>query len=86
MKEGYIDKIKATKYLEYLNRKYDEWYIHPNKKYRDGIENEVQSMAMCWDDTIYMWLNEGKATGLFEPGFFETDMLRAMRMLREVVK
>ena len=79
-----IDKTKAIQYLKYLDEKYTEWYTHPKKKDRDRIEKEVRYMANIWDDTIYIWLNEGRASGLFEPGFFESDLIRSIQMLREV--
>lgn len=79
-----IDKHKASQYLEYLERKYTEWYTHPQRKDRARIENEIRSIVHFWDDTIYIWLNEGRAAGLFEPGFFETDIKRSMQMLKEV--
>ena len=80
-----IDKNKAVHYLEYLEEKYTEWYTHPKKNDRDRIENEVRSMAQFWDDTIYIWLNDGRASGLFESGFFQPDLMRSMRMLKEVI-
>ncbi len=86
MKQYDIDDKKATQYLDYLERKYTEWYVHPKKKDRTRIENEVRSMADHWDDSIYIWLNEGKASGLFEPGFFETDIMRSMQMLGKIVR
>ena len=79
-----IDKTKAAQYLEYLDEKYTEWYTHPKKADRERIENVIRSVANHWDDTIYIWLNDGRASGLFEPEFFESDMLRSMQMLKEV--
>ena len=81
-----IDKVKAAQYLEYLEGKYTEWYTHPKKKDRERIENDIRSMVNHWDDTIYIWLNEGRASGLFEPGFFQSDLMRSMQMLREITK
>lgn len=80
-----IDKEKAIQYLEYLDRMYTEWYTHPKKKDRSRIENEIRTTANCWDDTIYIWLNNGNASGLFEPGFFESDLRRSIQMLKEYI-
>ncbi len=80
-----IDKKKAIQYLEYLNRKYTEWYTHPKKNDQNRIENEIRSTSNCWDDTIYIWLNDGRASGLFKSGFFQSDMMRAMEMLSQVI-
>ena len=54
------------------------------KKDRDRIENEVRSAANLWDDTIYIWLNDGRASGLFESGFFQSDLMRSIQVLKEV--
>lgn len=80
-----IDKEKAIQYLEYLDRMYTGWYTHPKKKDRSRIENEIRTTANCWDDTIYIWLNNGNASGLFEPGFFESDLRRSIQMLKEYI-
>lgn len=80
-----IDKNKASQYYEYLNEKYAEWCTHPLKKDRERIETEIRYIAENWDDTIYIWLNDGRASGLFEPGFFESDIQRCFSMLKEIV-
>lgn len=79
-----MDKEKAKEYYRYLEEKYTEWYTHPNQ--RTHISSEIYSTAMCWDDEIYLHLSEGNATGLFEHGFFESDIQRAIRLLKEIIE
>lgn len=44
----------------------------------------MRSVANLWDDQIYIWLNDGRASGLFEAGFFQSDLIRSIQMLKEV--
>lgn len=78
-----MDKIKAKEYYDYLNRKYTEWYANP--KQQSKIANEIYSTAMNWDDEIYLFLNDNRATGLFEHGFFESDIAKAFSLLKEII-
>lgn len=78
-----MDKDKAKEYLRFIDEKYTEWYTHP--KERTKIAEEIRSVANNWDDEIYLLLNEGRATGLFEHGFFESDIERAFMMLKDIV-
>lgn len=79
-----MDKQKAKEYLDYLDEHYSEWYIHP--KLRSKIASEIRKESKLWDDEIYLHLSDGNANGLFEPGFFETDLQKAFRLLREIVE
>ena len=79
------DKEKAAEYLTYLDWKYMEWLSHPKKKDRSVIENEIRTVANLWDDTIYIVLNQGRASGLFEPSFFQSDIQRSLSLLRKII-
>lgn len=78
-----MNKELAKEYLDYLDRKYTEWYTHP--KQRSAIQSEIYLYANRWDDEIYLHLNDGRASGLFEHGFFESDIEKAFRLLQEIV-
>lgn len=78
-----MDKEKAKKYLKFLEDKYTEWYTHP--KQQSKIVSEIYVTAESWDDEIYLYLNDGRARGLFEHGFFESDIHKAIEKLREIV-
>lgn len=78
-----MDKVKAKEYYDYLDRKYTEWYTHP--KQQSKIAAEICSEAMRWDDEIYLFLNDDRAAGLFEPGFFKSDIQKALELLKEII-
>lgn len=78
-----MDKNKAKEYYNYLDEKYTEWYTHP--KQRSAIETEIYKAAMQWDVDIYVYLRDGRATGLFETGFFESDIQKAFELLEEII-
>lgn len=78
-----IDKTKAIQYLEYLEEKYTEWYTHPQQ--RPTIETEIYEAAMQWDVDFYASLRNGRATGLFESGFFQSDVQEAFERLKEII-
>ena len=43
-------------------------------------------LAVCTLSEIYLHLSEGNATGLFERGFFESDIQRAFKLLKEIIE
>ena len=69
--------------LKYLEDKYTEWYTHP--KQQSKIAGEIYETAMQWDDEIYDYLSPNNAAGLFEHGFFESDIHNTIEKLREIV-
>lgn len=68
-------------YLKQYDREYS---LAKNSKERDRIENNVRSFAEGIDDEIYSELNNNAASGLFAPGFFESDMDKSLRLLQNV--
>ena len=78
-----MDKDKAKEYYSYLDSRYTEWYCNP--KQRSSIEEEICRAAMQWDVDIYTHLNDGRATGLFKHGFFQSDIQKAFSLLKELI-
>ena len=78
-----MDKEKAKEYYRYLDEKYTEWFTHPKK--RPAIETEVYKAAMQWDVGFYASIRNGRATGLFESGFFESDVQETLKRLKEIL-
>lgn len=78
-----MNKEKAKEYYRYLDEKYTEWYTHP--KQRPAIEAEIYQAAMQWDVDFYASLREGRAKGLFESGFFESDIQETFKRLKEII-
>lgn len=66
----------------YLKQYDAEYFSARNRKEKDRIENNVRNFAEGIDDEIYLELNNNAASGLFSPGFFESDMANALRLLR----
>ena len=78
-----MDKNKAQDYYRYLDEKYTEWYTHP--KMRPAIEAEIYKAAMQWDAGFYASIRNGRDTGLFESGFFESDVQETFKQLKEIL-
>lgn len=78
-----MDKNKAQDYYRYLDEKYTEWYTHP--KMRPAIEAEIYKAAMQWDAAINAQLRNGRGAGLFESGFFQSDVLESFEYLRGII-
>ena len=55
-------------------------------KDRLKIASEIYDDAMRWDDEIYLYLNDNRSTGLFEHGFFESDIQKAFRLLKKIIE
>ena len=68
-------------YLKQYDREYS---LAKNSEERDRIENNVRNFAEGLDDEIYLELNNNAASGLFAPGFFESDMDKSLRQLQNV--
>ena len=68
----------------YLKQYYREYSLAKNSEERDRIENNVRNFAEGLDDEIYLELNNNAASGLFAPGFFESDMDKSLRQLQNV--
>lgn len=80
-----MDKDKAKEYYEYLDKKFPQWYTSKPKD-RLKIESEIYNDAKRWDVEIYLYLNDNRSTGLFEHGFFESDIQKAFSLLKEIIE
>ena len=78
-----MDKEKAKEYNSYLDDKYSECCTHP--KQCPAIEAEIYKAALQWDVAFYASLRDGRATGLFETGFFESDIQETFKKLKEII-
>lgn len=52
-------------------------YYCADKKGKERVENKVRQYIKGVDDSIYLELNNGVASGLFSPASFESDLDRA---------
>lgn len=82
-----VKKISDYKtILDYLEDKYNKWYITTNKKARREIQMHVFQYIDNIDDTLYIEANEGRASGLCSSQFFEEDLKRLINLLRAKIK
>jgi hypothetical protein len=81
-----MKKLDDLEYIfQYLDKMYDR-YLTTTKKCkteRNEIESLVRKFANNIDDGIYLELSQGLASGLFEHGFFESDMKRSLQILKQ---
>ena len=66
----------------YLEEKWEQYSTRPQERHQ--IEQIVRLYSHNLDDDLYLRLNEGRASGLFEHGFFEVDLQRALAKLLEL--
>ena len=81
-----MKKLDDLEYIfQYLDNKYGQYLTTPQKrkKERNEIESLVREFANNIDDEIYLELSQGLASGLFEHGFFESDMKRSLQILKQ---
>ena len=65
-------------YLEGISSEYNT----PGAK-KSLIEKRVRNYPIS--DDLRVTLNEGVSSGLFEHGFFETDLNRSIKILKEIM-
>lgn len=78
-----LTKEYLQKVYDYLDEKWTKYCTCPREKNR--IEEIVQLYSQNMNDELYLILNEGRATGLFEHGFFERDMQNSFSKLTELI-
>ena len=78
------EEAEPEEIYSYLKQYDREYSLAKNSEERDRIENNVRNFAEGIDDEIYLELNNNAASGLFAPGFFESDMDKSLRQLQNV--
>lgn len=71
---------------DYLNEQYKEYYFATKKSQKGIVEDRVRSYSHNLKDELYFFLNENRASGLFEHGFFESDLSRSLRKLKDILE
>ena len=69
-----------------LSEREREYVLATTKQERERIESSVRGYANNLPRSVYAELNEGYGSGLFEHGFFESDMGRCLRVLEQKVR
>lgn len=65
-----------------LSRYRSEYYCS-NGKNQSRIEESVRMYGDTLPGDLYLKLNQGSASGLFRPTFFQRDLDRSLRILEE---
>lgn len=79
-----MDKELLQSVYDYLNNQHREYYLASNKQ-KETIESQVRSYSNNIDRELYSILNEGYDSGLFEHGFFESDLSRSIHTLSKLL-
>ncbi|WP_293666409.1 hypothetical protein [uncultured Parabacteroides sp.] len=81
-----MDKKYVQDVYDYLNEQYKEYYFATKKAQKNMVEDRVRLFSHGLKDELYLTLNEGHASGLFEHGFFESDLLRSLKVLKDTLE
>lgn len=81
-----MDKDYLKSVHRYLEEKHSSYCLTNKKSAKSTIEDSVRTFSHGINDELYLELNEGRATGLFEHVFFESDLSRSLRILEELIK
>lgn len=68
-----------------LTELYDKWYCSHSKKEKDNIEDLVCNIVNnrhYISDSIYLMASNGSASGLCQHGYFESDILKLIEILK----
>ena len=75
-----IEKNKLERILSDLER-YRSDYNSSNGRARQNVADNVRCYGNNLPDELYFALNQNSASGLFRPGFFESDLDRSISLL-----
>ena len=79
-----IEENNLKRILSDLERYRSEYYSA-----RGGARERVADNVRCYGnslpDELYFELNQDSASGLFRPGFFESDLDRSISLLSEML-
>lgn len=80
-----MDREYLQGVYDYLNNQHTEYYLATKKAQKSTVEDRVRSYSHNLKDELYLTLNENRASGLFEHGFFESDLSRSLRILKDTL-
>ena len=77
-----MDKEKLQSVYNTLSRYRSEYYGSSGRS-QSRIEESVRMYAKTLPGDLYVKLNQGSASGLFRPAFFQGDLDRSLTILEE---
>ena len=75
-----IEKNKLERILSDLERYRSDYYSSRGRA-REKVADNVRCYSNNLPDELYFALNQNSASGLFRPGFFESDLDRSISLL-----
>lgn len=79
-----IEKNKLERILSDLER-YRSDYNSSSGRAREKVADNVRCYGNNLPDELYFELNQNSASGLFKPGFFESDLDRSIGLLSDML-
>lgn len=77
-----MDKEYLQDVYDYLDAQHKKYYSATLKQ-KNIVENRVRLYSHNLKNELYSFLNEDYASGLFEYGFFESDLSRSLKKLKD---
>lgn len=81
MNKDYIREL-----LNCFQEEQRNYLLAPTRKAKDAVERNVREYLHLIDSELYVELNEERGSGLCEPGWFEQDLSRIVRILRDKLR
>jgi hypothetical protein len=78
-----MDKLIGI--CQVLESYYQDYMRSYKKSDKNRIENYVRNYLKTLPGELYLELNEGAASGLCKPGFFESDLSKCIKKLKAMV-
>ena len=79
-----MEREKLKQILEDLRNFSHDFNSATSKIVKENIADVVRNYASLFPDELYVTLNDGNGSGLFEYGFFESDLKKAISKIQEL--
>jgi len=80
-----MDKEYLQNVYDYLREENREYYLATKESQKTMIEKRVRLYSHNIKADLYCILNENAGSGLFEHGFFQTDLSRSLKILKDLL-
>ena len=81
-----MEREKLKQILEDLRNFSHDFNSATSKIVKENIADVVRNYASHFPDELYVTLNDGNGSGLFEYGFFESDLKKPYQKFRNYAK
>lgn len=80
-----MDKEYLQNVYDYLNDQYKEYCLTNKTTLKRAVEDKVRAYSNHLKEDLYLFLNEDHGSGLFRSGFFESDLSRSLKKLKDAL-